>query len=407
MSPGSTRASGALGLALEAQVAHAADHLHVISRPLADHVIARWGIDPARVTILPNGIDAARFAAIAPPRAAAFTLGYAGALVGYEGLDLLLDALALLRAQDRTIALTIIGDGPLREALEQQALRLGPGRQVHFAGRLARRGPRASGGLSCHRPARRASPVTELVPPIKLVEAMALGVVPVVPDLPVFRAEARDGETALFFRADDAASLAAPLPACTTMARSPAAWAKPRAHALGTRDWAQQAAAIAAHLPVPPEPLPDTTAAEDGTAPEPEPEPEPEVVPFPDCLPDKPALIAAVADQGPRPRWPRSTRSTGTTMPGVPVGPCASPPCWPRPNCMKPGPFWPRRRFPATARHRCCAPMPPFSGRGSSPAATIFSPSWTTIRPAIPTRPCPRGSNGCGRAMPGSSTCCA
>lgn len=293
----------ALGLALEAQVAHAADHLHVISRPLADHVIARWGIDPARVTILPNGIDAARFAAIAPPRAAAFTLGYAGALVGYEGLDLLLDALALLRAQDRTIALTIIGDGPLREALEQQALRLGLAGQVHFAGRLAPDEARAR-LAACHATAlpRRASPVTELVPPIKLVEAMALGVVPVVPDLPVFRAEATDGETALFFRADDAASLAqaiARLHDDGALTRRLGETA--RAHALGTRDWAQQAAAIAAHLPVPPEPLPEATAAEDGTAPEPEPEPEPEVVPFPACLPDKPALIAAVADQGAAP----------------------------------------------------------------------------------------------------------
>ncbi|WP_022675170.1 glycosyltransferase, partial [Novosphingobium sp. B-7] len=126
----------ALGLELEAFVARQADRVFAISAPLADHVIGQWGLDPARLALLPNGIDAPAFAGIAAARHATTTIGYAGALVAYEGLDLLLDALAMLHAQGLAIDLLIMGDGPLRQSLEEQAARLGLAQAVSFTGRL-------------------------------------------------------------------------------------------------------------------------------------------------------------------------------------------------------------------------------------------------------------------------------
>jgi glycosyltransferase involved in cell wall biosynthesis len=201
----------ALGLELEAFVARHADRVFAISQALADHVAEQWGLDRARIALLPNGVDAAGFAAIAAEPLPRTTIGYAGALVAYEGLDLLLDAMALLRDQGLMLDLVVMGEGPLREGLEAQARQLGLGDAVTFTGRLDPAEARAR-MAACHIAClpRRRSAVTELVPPIKLVEAMALGLPAVVPDLPVFRAEAQEGQTALFFTPGDAADLARP-----------------------------------------------------------------------------------------------------------------------------------------------------------------------------------------------------
>ncbi|MET3472409.1 glycosyltransferase involved in cell wall biosynthesis [Novosphingobium sp. 1529] len=263
----------ALGLELEAFVARHADRLFAISAALADHVIGQWGLDPARLALLPNGIDAPAFAGIAAARHATTTIGYAGALVAYEGLDLLLDALAMLHAQGLAIDLVIMGDGPLRDSLEAQAARLGLAQAVTFTGRLEPDAARAR-MAACHIAClpRRRSAVTELVPPIKLVEAMALGLPAVVPDLPVFRAEAQEGETALFFTPGDAADLAR---AIAALARAPAMAHRigqaARDHATAHRDWASIAQVIAQTLREPepaPAPLPEPAlpATTDGDA---------------------------------------------------------------------------------------------------------------------------------------------
>ncbi|MBB3360571.1 MULTISPECIES: glycosyltransferase, partial [unclassified Novosphingobium] len=196
----------------------------------------------------------------AAARHATTTIGYAGALVAYEGLDLLLDALAMLHAQGLRIDLVIMGDGPLRESLEQQATRLGLAQAVTFTGRLEPAAARAR-MAACHIAClpRRRSDVTELIPPIKLVEAMALGLPAVVPDLPVFRAEAQEGETALFFTPGDAADLAR---AIAALANDPAMTRRigqaARDHATAHRDWASIAQAVTQTLREPePEPLPE------------------------------------------------------------------------------------------------------------------------------------------------------
>jgi glycogen(starch) synthase len=59
---------------------------------------------------------------------------FLGRLVSDKGADLLLDALALLKAQGLTPSLTIIGSGPDLTALQEQTHRLDLPAQVHFAG---------------------------------------------------------------------------------------------------------------------------------------------------------------------------------------------------------------------------------------------------------------------------------
>ncbi|MES2018666.1 MAG: TIGR03088 family PEP-CTERM/XrtA system glycosyltransferase [Pseudomonadota bacterium] len=83
--------------------------------------LARWlagvvGIAPAKITLINNGVDTAHF----HPRAAAgaqFVVGTVGRLQDVKNQAALIDAFAVLREQAK---LVIVGDGPLRAALEAQ-----------------------------------------------------------------------------------------------------------------------------------------------------------------------------------------------------------------------------------------------------------------------------------------------
>lgn len=74
---------------------------------------------------------------------------FVGRLVSDKGLDLLLDALALLRGEGMTPRLTIVGSGPEETPLRQRAEAAGVSAQVKFAGRL--RGASLAIALNAHR----------------------------------------------------------------------------------------------------------------------------------------------------------------------------------------------------------------------------------------------------------------
>ncbi len=87
-----------------------------------------------KVTVLPFGLDPAGYPVQpAPePRAGQLpTLLFVGRLVAYKGLDVLLRALV-----DVPASLVLVGDGPLREPLQQLARDLGVDDRVTFAGRV-------------------------------------------------------------------------------------------------------------------------------------------------------------------------------------------------------------------------------------------------------------------------------
>lgn len=86
---------------------------------------------PCRV--VPNAFDDAVFARD-PLAERDRELVFVGRLVSDKGADTLLEALALLRGQKLCPRLTIIGDGPEREALRRQAAAAGLNGQVEFAG---------------------------------------------------------------------------------------------------------------------------------------------------------------------------------------------------------------------------------------------------------------------------------
>jgi glycosyltransferase involved in cell wall biosynthesis len=197
------------GLELEGLVARHADRVFVISEQLGSFVRERWGIEKERMFLLPNCVEPERFASPAPREIEADTIGYAGSLMVYEGLDTLIDAVAQLHRRGARTSVNIIGDGETRAALEAQVQRLGLSEHIRFLGRMApQKAQEALSHCALVCIPRKPFKVCEIVPPIKLVEAMAMGKPVIVPDLPVFRDEMGVHPAGWFFKAGDATDLA-------------------------------------------------------------------------------------------------------------------------------------------------------------------------------------------------------
>ena len=111
-----------------------------------------------------------------------------GTLNGYEGIDVLVDAVARLRRAGHAVHLRVVGDGPERAALEKRTADRGIADATTFTGRVPH-----DEVVAQHRAIdvfcvpRHDLPVTRLVPPLKPVEAMALGRPVVASDLPPLR----------------------------------------------------------------------------------------------------------------------------------------------------------------------------------------------------------------------------
>ena len=159
-----------------------------------------------KLQVTPLGVDAtgwerATFREMPSP----FELIAAGRLVEIKGFPLLLDAVAEMRRRGRNVRLTLAGDGPGRQGLEEQARRLGIADRVVFAGWKNQDELRA---LYRQSDAFVMSSFAEGVP-VVLMEAMATGVPCVAPRINGIPELIRDGVDGLLFTASDVAELVA------------------------------------------------------------------------------------------------------------------------------------------------------------------------------------------------------
>jgi PEP-CTERM/exosortase A-associated glycosyltransferase len=237
---------------LESYALHRVDAITTICEGLKADIVSR-GVAPERVTVIPNAVDPQAFAFDAAPDPAlrrslgltgATVIGFAGSFYAYEGLDLLLQAAANLRERHADLQVLLVGGGPQEPALRELAQRLGMADRVIFTGRVphgqVQRYYELIDVLAYPRHSMR---LTELVTPLKPLEAMAQGRMFVASDVGGHRELVRDGETGTLFRAGDAAALAQAID--RLLADRPqweAMRVRARRHVEAERNWARSVA---------------------------------------------------------------------------------------------------------------------------------------------------------------------
>jgi glycosyltransferase involved in cell wall biosynthesis len=136
-------------------------------------------------------------------------VGFIGSFYGYEGLSLLLKALPAMVSSMPNIRVLLVGGGYEEERLKRQAATDGIGDKVVFAGRVPHDEVQDYYNLvDIFVYPRARTRLTELVTPLKPLEAMAQGRSVVASDVGGHRELIRDGDTGVLFRAGDAGSLA-------------------------------------------------------------------------------------------------------------------------------------------------------------------------------------------------------
>jgi PEP-CTERM/exosortase A-associated glycosyltransferase len=206
-----------LSRALETFALRRADHVTTLCEGLRRDIAAR-GIPAENITVIPNGVNPAQFGAGRPrdPCLAAAlglegatVLGFAGSFYAYEGLDLLVDALALLAPRHRHLKLLLVGGGYQEQALRRQVEARGLHGRVVFAGRVPHgEVARYYDLIDMLVYPRRSMRLTELVTPLKPLEALAQGKLVVASDVGGHRELLQDGRTGILFPAGDVGALA-------------------------------------------------------------------------------------------------------------------------------------------------------------------------------------------------------
>lgn len=235
--------------ALEGYAARRADALAVICEGLRADLVQR-GVRQDKIIVSPNGVDMDMFGDPAPVDAmlrfelgldaADEVIGFIGSFYDYEGLDDLIAAMPALLALRPRAKLLLVGGGPREAALKAQAAASPAAEAIRFVGRVPHSEvERYYSLIDVLAYPRKGMRLTELVTPLKPLEAMAQGRLVAASAVGGHRELIRDGETGTLFPADDPQAAAQ---AIASLLADRAGWDARRATARrfveAERDWA-------------------------------------------------------------------------------------------------------------------------------------------------------------------------
>lgn len=203
--------------ALETHVVKGANAVITICEGLRRDLVGR-GIPESKITVIPNAVDIEKFQVGGTPDLALsaqlglggkLVLGFIGSFYAYEGLPLLLEALPLMVSQNPLVRVLLVGGGPQEAELKAMTERMQLGKFVIFTGRVPHDQVQKYYDLVDVLVYPRLSMrLTELVTPLKPLEAMAQGRLLIASDVGGHRELIEPGVTGDLFRAGDAAALA-------------------------------------------------------------------------------------------------------------------------------------------------------------------------------------------------------
>lgn len=169
---------------MEIKAALMCDQVVTLNAPLKAWMCER-GVPAEKISIVPNGTRQPDTQISSRNSSETPVIGYAGALTAYEGIDDTLKALAILKAKGQQVMFQIAGHGDHETVLRSLADRLGISDSVDFLGEIsAKQMNQFYQQVDIVVLARKNLPVNQLVPPLKLVEALAHGKAVIISNLP-------------------------------------------------------------------------------------------------------------------------------------------------------------------------------------------------------------------------------
>lgn len=185
----------------------------VVVSPYLKRRIEAMGIPGEKVLVQPNAVDAQTVIQPANPERFrptfggedAVVVGFIGWFVEWHKLDRLVGLVAELAKTRPNLHLVLVGDGTLKEQLQEEAKKGGIADRVHFTGAVPHKEiDQAIAAMDvCVVPHS-----NEYRSPIKLFEYMAQGRLTVAPNTEPIATVVRDGENGLLFTPDSADDLA-------------------------------------------------------------------------------------------------------------------------------------------------------------------------------------------------------
>ena len=203
---------------LETYVFKRADAVTTICEGLRSDIASR-GIPEEKITVIPNAVDIERFSYNVEPDQQLRTqlglqdktvLGFIGSFYAYEGLPLLLEALPTIVLNKPGTRLLLVGGGPQEALIKQKTKELGLEEAVIFTGRVPHeRVQDYYNQVDIFVYPRLSMRLTDLVTPLKPLEAMAQGRLVVASDVGGHKELIENQHNGCLFKANDADALAA------------------------------------------------------------------------------------------------------------------------------------------------------------------------------------------------------
>ena len=189
-----------------------------ICEGLRAEIATTRGIPASKITVIPNAVDIDDFSVDETRDDALATrlgldgkqvLGFIGSFYAYEGLDVLLRALPAMLAKNPAIRVLLVGGGPQDAMLKRLANELGVAGSIVFTGRVPHAEvQRYYNLIDVLVYPRLKMRLTDLVTPLKPLEAMAQGRILVASDVGGHRELIEDGQTGVLFEAGNPVALA-------------------------------------------------------------------------------------------------------------------------------------------------------------------------------------------------------
>jgi len=243
---------------LETRAVRRADSVAVICEGLKIDLVSR-GIDAGKIMVSPNGVDLGLFGEPLPRDGALAgelrlgegddVVGFIGSFYDYEGLDDLISAMPALVARRPDAKVLLVGGGPMEAVLRAQAAASPVADAIRFVGRVPHdQVERYYSLVDVLAYPRKKMRLTDLVTPLKPLEAMAQRRLVAASDVGGHRELIRDGDTGTLFAPDSPGAIA---DALTTLFADRSGWearrTRGRAFVEEHRNWSSN---ISRYVPV-------------------------------------------------------------------------------------------------------------------------------------------------------------